>query len=324
MTDSTARATRFPAIDALRGLAILAMIVYHGSWDLAYVGLVDWDVAGDPAWRGFAKAIACSFLMLVGVGLVLADGRGQDTRRFLWRLTKIAAGAAAVSLATWWMVRDGWVFFGILHLIAVSTILALPFLRAPVVLTVIAVLVVGALPNYVRSEAFDAPALWWTGLSATVPASNDYVPVFPWFGAVLAGVVVGRLLLDRLPAAPAERPSAPVRGLALLGRWSLAIYLVHQPLLFTAAVQLAAVLPPDPAVEQSRFARSCTAECAATAGGADYCPRFCGCVVTSMEGTGFWSVRGGDPEMSSLVATAAASCRSVETPDGLPDDAGAE
>ena len=60
------------------GSAIVAMAAYHFSWDLAYHRLVDWDVAGDPVWRDFARTIAASFLAISGLSLVLARRAGAD------------------------------------------------------------------------------------------------------------------------------------------------------------------------------------------------------------------------------------------------------
>lgn len=326
MDDSSPRPARLPVIDVARGVALAAMILYHLSWDLAYNRFVAWDVAGDPLWRDFARAIAGSFLVISGVALALANRDGLHLDRHLWRIAKIAAAAAAVSLATYAIFPDAFVFFGILHMIAAGALILTPVLRAPALPLFVAAAAALALPSLWQSEAFDHPALWWTGLSPTVPASNDYVPVFPWIGPLLAGLALGRLIATGRIALPAVGAGGgPARLLARAGRWSLLVYLLHQPLLFGIVSGLAYLLPPDPAVERVRFVEECTAECSRwDQDGGDYCARFCGCVADALEGTSFWSVRGGDPDQQSLVATAATACRAgddfdPEGPDSEPD-----
>ena len=314
--------SRLPLIDVLRGVAILAMVVYHFSWDLAYHGLVGWDVTGAPAWRAFAMAIAGSFLLLSGIGLALAARDGLDLAKALRRIGKIGAAALLVSLATMAAFDAGWIYFGILHAIALGSLLALPFssrsaaaaLAAATAIGLAFLVLGGRLPNW--------PLLWPLGLSPDPAPANDYVPLFPWLAAMLVGVGLGRMILAgaiRLPAVGQRGMSA--RGLALIGRWSLAIYLVHQPVLFTAVGQAARLIPPDAAIERQRFIAACVPGCAANGGLEAACSAFCGCVASAMDGTGFWSVRGGDPALASVMATAATTCQGAETfdPAGPPE-----
>src|SRR5690606_39495359 len=114
----------------------------------------------------------------------------------------------------------GLIFFGILSQLALASVLGLMFLRLPAVFTALVAILVVIAPFYLRSPFFDHPALWWIGLSGTPPRSNDYVPVFPWFGAVLAGIVVTKLaaasgLLARLADVSVGRPARP---LVFIGR----------------------------------------------------------------------------------------------------------
>src|SRR5687767_1474691 len=97
---ATAPAARLAWIDAARGIAIVAMAVYHFSWDLRFFGFIAADVAADPGWRAFARLIAGTFLALVGVSLVLSTRHGFDPRRFLRRLGIIAAAAMAITVVT--------------------------------------------------------------------------------------------------------------------------------------------------------------------------------------------------------------------------------
>ena len=65
--DVASTGLRIALVDAARGVAILAMVVYHFTWDLSLQGLVRVNPTIDPAWMWFARLIAGSFLALVGV-----------------------------------------------------------------------------------------------------------------------------------------------------------------------------------------------------------------------------------------------------------------
>jgi uncharacterized membrane protein len=323
-TDRSSLATdRIPAVDVARGAAIVAMVVYHFSWDLAYHGLVDWPVASSWPWRAFAMAVASSFLALVGVGLILAARRGVDLLRFSSRLLKIAAAAALVSIATYVAFPDAWIFFGILHMIVVGSLLALPVLRWPASALLVLAVAVLAVAWFGQGILPYHPALWPLGLTDPLPLANDYVPVFPWFAPILVGLAIGRLLVDgdiTLPVLSAKR--GPSRWLAAAGRWSLVIYLIHQPLLFNAVGQVAKALPVSPVAEKAEFVRACEAGCtgeAAGAGDAGRCQRFCACVVGALDGTSYFTIRGGNPDLASVVATAATACQGSDIFD--PSDA---
>ena len=253
---------RIVAIDVARGVALVAMTVYHFSWDLALFNYLDWSFVTSRPWVLFARAIATSFLFLVGVSLVLAHGDGIRWRGFLVRLAQVVAGAIAVSLATWWMDPRTWVFFGILHAIALFSVLALPFLRLPAPVVASVALSIWALGNYATFAPADHRALVWIGMAPTPPVSNDFVPVFPFFAATLLGVAFARAARTRgwFERMRSCRPPRPVeRPLDFIGRHSLFYYLVHQPVLYgLLAAWTFASGGPDPEV---RARRLMTAEC---------------------------------------------------------------
>lgn len=235
---------RLAAIDAARGTALAAMAIYHLVWDLAFLGFIPAWIAVSGPWALFARLIAGSFLALVGVSLVLASREGLDWRGFGRRLAMIVAAAAAITLATRLAFPDAYIRFGILHAIALFSVLALPFLRAPIALTLAVSGAVLALPLLV-DRLFDAPWLLWLGLMRAIPAMNDYVPVVPWFGVTLAGVAAARLYLSRPSSAGLARwrTNGPLsRAAVWAGRRSLILYLLHQPALLAFLYPLAMLL----------------------------------------------------------------------------------
>jgi uncharacterized membrane protein len=282
---------RIPVVDLARGVAIAAMVVYHTAFDLAGNGLIATDVATEIHWKVFARTIASTFLVLVGIGLVLATRNGLDRRRYFRRLAFVAGGALLVTAGTYWFDRSTFVFFGILHLITVASVLALPFLRAPLWLTALAAVAIIVAPLSLASPVFDHPWLWWIGLSSVFPTTIDYVPIFPWLGAVLAGVALGGVGLRYTERLAAIRPGDLIsRTLMLAGRWSLVIYLVHQPLIVGAIYAYVQINPPSREATRERWVGQCTTACVGDRT-AQSCAALCGCLFDGMYGTDLYSLR---------------------------------
>lgn len=236
---------RIEVIDLARGVAMGAMAAFHFAWDLEYFGYAPVGMTREPGWTLFARSIASAFLFLVGVGLFLAHRRGLRARSFLKRLTKVAGAAFLVSAVTWIAVPQGFIFFGILHQIAFASVAGLVFLRTPAAVTICTALFVILAPRYFRQEFFGYPAWWWIGLSPVAPISFDYVPLFPWFGAVLLGISAAHIadhcgVLIRLSAYSPGSWSRPVR---FVGRHGLPFYLLDQPVLIGAIWLFAHVWP---------------------------------------------------------------------------------
>lgn len=221
---------RLPVVDLARGLALAAMAVYHFFWDLEFFGFADLGVTENLIWTAFARAIAASFLALVGVGLVLAHDKGVKPRPFLRRLALIAGAAAAITLLSYLTDPDGIIWFGILHCIAVASVLGLVFLRLPVIVVILAGMACVAAPHFLTAPLFNGHGWLWLGLGSETIPSNDYNPLLPWFGYVLFGIAAARLTPPE--RWPLWRPRGIIgRALCLAGRHSLIVYLVHQPLL---------------------------------------------------------------------------------------------
>lgn len=301
---------RWPILDVARGWAVVAMVMFHFIWDLGYFRLISYDISTETSGRIAAHLIAGSFLFLSGVGLTLAHRGGLKTDTYLKRLGRITLAAVLVSAVTWFAMRDDWIFFGILHCIALTSLAAVPFLGLPVRVIAGAAIISLAAPFVLHLPVFDVPWLYWLGLNTTLPRTNDYVPFFPWFGIVLSGVGLGRLTL-RSPMWRAwfEAPHA-AKKMQFAGQHSLAIYLVHQPLMIgtlwlgLAAGDYVAGLSPS----EGDFRRGCVAQCSAAGREADFCATICRCVVEKMRGTPVIGGDGSSPENSQRVAEAVALC----------------
>jgi len=107
------------------------MAAFHLIWDLGNFGYIDRDFPYSPSVKLFGHAIAIAFLFIVGVSLVVARARGAGSRAFWRRFFLIAGAAALVSLGTYIAFPQAFVFFGILHCIALASLLAAPLLPLP-------------------------------------------------------------------------------------------------------------------------------------------------------------------------------------------------
>jgi uncharacterized membrane protein len=281
---------RYALVDLTRGLAIIAMVVYHLAWDLYYLGFTTTDVMTEPGWIALQRSILSCFLLLVGAALVLGHGSGIRWRAFWRRFAVLVAAAALVSIGTYVIFPDYFVYFGVLHAIAAFSLCALPLLRRLWLLLAVAAPFLLA-PALISIPEFSDRRLAWIGLWAETPQTTDIVPFFPWFGVVLLGAAGMRMLL----ASPWQGVLAswrPRRGrswLAAAGRWSLLIYLLHQPLLFGGLSLLAQVMPP-PASTGEAFVASCESECASNGSAAPYCQRYCSCALDVVEREDLWSL----------------------------------
>lgn len=211
------------------------MTVFHASFDLNTYGLIArQDFYRDPFWTGQRLVIVSIFLACAGASQAVAWQQGVDWSRFWRRWWRIAGCAVAVSIGSWWMFPASWISFGVLHGMAVMVLivrllapLPTPWLSALAVLALVA-------PQLWADPVFDSRWTNWIGLVTRKPRTEDYVPLLPWLGVVLAGFVATRWMLARAPSwleGPLPAVVAPLRHLARLGRWSLSYYMVHQPVL---------------------------------------------------------------------------------------------
>ena len=286
---TTPRTPRIAALDVARGLALIAMTTFHFSWDLEFFGYAEPGMTSAFGFKWYARGIAFTFLLLAGISFALAHGNGIRHKAFLRRLLQIVVAAAAISAATWFATPGAFVFFGILHQIALASVIALLFVRIPAAFTFVAAVVFLAMPNFYRSSSFDAPLFWWTGLAENLPRANDYVPVFPWTGAVLMGLAIGKYVLtnDLAPklASLTHADRQPAQGLAFLGKHSLAYYLIHQPVLFGLLYLAAQIAPPD---RSAAYTQACVNSCQPSAT-ETFCRSFCICVQQTLESKGIFS-----------------------------------
>jgi uncharacterized membrane protein len=228
---------RYWEIDATRGIAIAMMILFHILFDLNFLGITSWPGSA-IFWRIFAVITAALFLFIVGLSFTISAAhasRYMERRAFFLKYLKRGLGifalGMAVTVVTWLYLGTGYIVFGILHLIGLSIILAPLFFRFTWINLVAGTSVI--LLGFVVWDITGPAYLLWLGIHPDMFYSVDYTPLIPWFGVVLIGMFAGKVLYPagKKMFLAGVMPTPPVRGLMFLGRHSLLIYLLHQPVI---------------------------------------------------------------------------------------------
>jgi uncharacterized membrane protein len=210
----------------------------------------------------------------------------------------VAACAAAITGVSALVFPQQLIFFGVLHAIAVSSVLGLAFVRLAWYWPALAGIAIVTLAE-ISLPAFDTRWLGWIGFMPEPPNSRDYVPLFPWLGVLLLGLAGGRLAQGSgVPSGglAGYSPSfAGARWLAAGGRNSLAVYMAHQPILFAVlfgVAWLGAGGGPAPsllggrAIDSPAYARSFTGACRKTSVQGGLAPgqsaAYCQCMLSAL------------------------------------------
>lgn len=210
---------RAPYLDALRGMAVIWMVIFHTAYDLRMFHFLSWDFS-QGFWFAFPRVIAFTFLFCVGVSLNFGHVPKPNWNALAKRSLKLGAAALAVSIGTYFIFPQQWIYFGTLHCILVGSILGVLVVNHRTLCWILLILILTG--QYVLE--YD---IKWVSSVLQKP-SMDFIPIYPWFWAILLGIVAGPYL-SRVNFLNQMKPRP---FLNLLGRHSLKIYLLHQPLIF--------------------------------------------------------------------------------------------
>ena len=227
---------RIDSVDLLRGLAMLWMTVFHFCFDLSQAGYLHQDFYADPLWTWQRTCILSLFLFCAGFSQAIALHQGQSWRQFGRRWVQIAGCAFLVTAGSAWMFPNSFIYFGVLHGMAVMLVIVRltagwgvwlwPLGGLAIAIKSIAVYAIttGGKADFLNEKMFN-----WLGLISVKPITEDYVPIVPWLGVMWWGMAAGTWWMAKARRSPAvPRMLNPV---VLLGRWSLSYYMLHQPVL---------------------------------------------------------------------------------------------
>lgn len=209
-------------IDALRGIAVLLMILFHLLFDLKYFYNFDFTFRSGPLFF-LRVGIASLFLFLVGISLTLSK---RNLQKNIIRGIKILLLGFVITLITYALFPKEYIFFGILHCIGASIILSYPLIRRPKLALALSATAL-ALGNIIK---YDFPPFF---SSAQNSLALDYYPLFPWIGIIFFGIFLGNILQNSLRKEHIFLSKSTVkRGFAIIGQHALLLYFTHQIVIF--------------------------------------------------------------------------------------------
>ena len=230
---------RFFLLDVSRGVSVLAMICYHFYWDLGYFGFIDLGTATQGVGLLAAQAIGVSFITIAGIsGRVLTFSKNFKAK-FSKRIVKLIILSAMISLATFFMDKNSFIFFGILHFLTICSIISLILATVTKSYLLFLFFMVAGIIS-LSSITFDLPAiLSLLGFNKTPPITNDFYPLFPWLTFYLFGFWVGQIIMSSqsrfLGNISFKYPlnNKLLNFFEYVGKNSLIICIFHQPILFS-------------------------------------------------------------------------------------------
>lgn len=230
---------RFWEIDFLRGFAIILMIFFHILYDLNFFSITNFRIYSGILLY-IARLSASIFVVLVGISLSISYSRVENRlktndiiMKFIKRGLKTLILGVVISVITWFYIPRGFVVFGILHFIGLSIILSLIFIRYRYINIIFGsfFIIVGL---YLKTLTFNFNILIPLGFIPNNFWTIDYFPLFPWFGIILIGISIGNLIYPNFKRKYEIKDLSKnlfVKSFCFLGRNSLFIYFLHQPII---------------------------------------------------------------------------------------------
>jgi len=226
---------RIDELDSLRAMALVMMLVLNFVTDLNHFGIMNTET-GDQ-WWWMARIAASLFVGISGVSYFLAHRLEYDFTKTSGRTKRLIFWAFVITIITYIFEPSAYVRFGVLHLLALASIVAFPVARKPEFALGIGLILL-IIPLSSNSN------LVWLGLRETGFIAVDYFPLNPWLGIFFIGLALASRIYPE--GKPLTEIQWPERWL-WFGRNTLTIYVIHQPILIgllilTGQVPLEAII----------------------------------------------------------------------------------
>lgn len=213
-------------LDFLKGIAIIIMVVFHIAVDLN--DFYNFNINISSGFMHYSGIFAVSiFITVAGISSVLSKNnikRGVPILLFSFCLT----------IATYFFSREIFIRFGILHFLGISIILSHFLKRLNNVFIFAFAITAIIIGNYFKSMYVSTPYLFPFGLIQSNFTSMDYYPLFPWLGVFMLGILLGKTAYSQKKSVlPFQLSGLIYDFISYLGRHSLIIYLLHQPIILS-------------------------------------------------------------------------------------------
>lgn len=240
---------RYDLIDTLRGLAIIAMIVFHTCWLMSFFGIaISPETLTTTSFVVFERIICITFILISGFCFSLGHNHLKSG------LTVFGAGLL-ITILTCLLIPQIPIIFGILTFIGTSILIMIPLdrmignrlLHSDILGWVIFILsVVAFILSYNINKGYLGfqtgasiilPKALYKGYFATFIGfmdpgfySADYFSLIPWFFIYLCGYVLHKVI--RGSEIENRYLTVGIPGIRAIGRHSLLIYITHPIVIF--------------------------------------------------------------------------------------------
>ncbi|MEG3755291.1 heparan-alpha-glucosaminide N-acetyltransferase [Psychromonas arctica] len=213
-------------VDLLRGSAIVLMVIFHFCYNLAVFDWWDINTNTQLEWRIFRRIIVSGFLLAVGMSSYLVYSQQIRWLKLTKSTLKLIVVAWLITVGSVFMYPNAWVYFGIIHFIAIALPIAALFSRFPNTALIIGIT---CLITYQLGWISMRPLWEWSVHHLHIPTKTiDLVSFVPWIASVLIGIYLMHKSLFNLKI----KNNKLTNSLARLGQHSLAIYILHQPIMY--------------------------------------------------------------------------------------------
>lgn len=225
-----AKRKRIGSIDTLRGLAVCLMVIHHFLYDLVWL-------LGAPGWLFSNPVFDFLHYLFAGTFIFLSGVSSRFSRSNVRRGLIVFGIALAMSVVTMLPIVNNPIRFGVLHLLGVCMALfgaTQPYIdRIPrrwqwLLFVFLFFLSMWAIRNVNVGEY--AYIIWPLGWTYPGFHSSDWFPLFPWMFVFLLGTWAGLYVVER--SLPKRVYTFTIPPLASVGRVSLWVYVLHQPVLY--------------------------------------------------------------------------------------------
>ncbi|MFL2793318.1 MAG: heparan-alpha-glucosaminide N-acetyltransferase [Paracoccaceae bacterium] len=227
-------------LDITRGICVLAMIAYHFCWDLGYFGFIDLRLITQGFGLLIAQLIGLSFITIAGISSRILSLSDSFEQKFLKRFLKLVFISAIISIVTFILNRNSFIFFGILHFLSVCSLISLILVYIKSSSFHLLLIFLCAAIISISRITFNLPfMLSWLGFNREIPTTNDFYPLFPWITFYFFGFWFGKIFYEKLNQKDGSSPmlinekSIFFKFFEYMGQKALVIYILHQPILFS-------------------------------------------------------------------------------------------